>query len=116
MDTVWVQCMQWIAGTLKVMVCMVYSSFVLDLKLISIGGVKHFGDLVQNALAFRRVAALNGAEDTGIEMSIQDLCADFVERALDGLDLPDDVDAVFILFQHPLNSADVSFNGFESLN
>jgi hypothetical protein len=80
--------------------------------LAAIGSVENFGNLCQHTLALGRVFTLDCAQDTGIKVAIKDLSADFVERALDGLDLPDDVDTIFVFFQHPLNAADMSFNGF----
>jgi hypothetical protein len=80
--------------------------------LAAVSSVKNFGNLCQHTLALSGVFTLDGAQDTGVEVTIEDLSTDFIKRALNGLDLPDDVNAVLIFFQHPLNAADVSFNGF----
>lgn len=80
---------------------------------VPVGGIEYLSDLIEDSLPFRRVTALDGAQNAGVQVPIQNLGADLVERTLDGLDLADNVDAIFILLQHPLNPTDVPLYRFE---
>jgi hypothetical protein len=49
-------------------------------------------------------------------MFIQDSSAYFVQRRLNCLDLPNDINTVLIFFQHMLDASYVTLNGFKALN
>jgi hypothetical protein len=49
-------------------------------------------------------------------MLVQDLCTDFVQGALHSLDLPDYVNAIRIIFQHALHTAQMALGCFQSFD
>ena len=78
-----------------------------------VGHLEHLGDLLENPLPLSGVPALDRGRDTGIQVIVEDLRAYLVQGRADGLYLPNNVYAVFILLDHADDSAEVTFYGFE---
>jgi len=68
---------------------------------------------MHHTLALFRLLAANGSYDTAIQVIGKDDAVELFERALDSLGLLDDVNAVRIILNHPLDSAHMAFNRFE---
>ena len=79
-------------------------------------GLEHIQQFLQDPFALRGVVALNSLDQARIEVMVEDLRADLVEGRLDSLDLADDIDAVFTLLDHALDSTQVSFCDLKAAN
>lgn len=75
---------------------------------------RHFedlGDFLQYAFTLRLIIALDSSNDTGIEMPLQDLRANFIQRRFDGLHLADHIDTISIFFDHANDATQMAFDG-----
>jgi hypothetical protein len=74
------------------------------------GEAVDFCDLSQHALPLSHVFAPHRCDQAGVDMAVEDAGVEFAQRGLDGLDLPDQIDAVGVTLHHPLYSADVALD------
>jgi hypothetical protein len=79
------------------------------------GGFKDISDLLQNALAVSGVIAAHSRDQAGVEVLFQDDCTDLIESSLGSMNLLDDVNAVFIFFDHALDATQVPLNIFQPM-
>jgi NADPH-dependent curcumin reductase CurA len=66
-------------------------------------------------LPFGSILTTDGGDHAGIEVFFEDIGTDLVQSCLDCLNLPDDIYAVGVFFQHALNSAQMPFRDAQAL-
>ena len=64
----------------------------------------------------RRVAGLERAGDAVADVLVEDLERERLERRVDGGDLGEDVDAVAVVLDHPLDAAHLAFDAVQALD
>lgn len=83
--------------------------YVLLVCLLPVRRFEDFQHFFEHPLAFGGVFALDGGDDAGFQMGVQDLGANFVESRLHSLNLADDVYAVGIFSDHADDAAQMAF-------
>jgi hypothetical protein len=61
---------------------------------------KDFCDFLEDPFAFLAIVTLDGSDDAGIQVLLQDPGADLVKSRFHSLDLTDDIDAIGIFLHH----------------
>jgi len=87
-----------------------------ELHLECIRRVEDLEQFMDDALAFIGLLATQGSGDTAIQVIRKNDAVELFEGALDGLRLLEDVDAIGIFLNHPLDAAHMPLDAFESVD
>jgi hypothetical protein len=77
-------------------------------------GLKNLGDLIEHTLTFFPVFTADGRDHTRVHVFLKDDLIDFIQGSVYGMDLPDDINAIFTLIDHAADSGDMTFDGFQT--
>jgi hypothetical protein len=93
---------------------LLYSFFLLSSAILDFGCcIKYIDNFLQDLFPGFFVFSPDSRDQAGMKMILQDVNADLIESGLDSVDLPDDIDAVGIILDHPLHTPDVTFDRFQ---
>src|SRR5688572_28972354 len=109
------QCPQLMFGTFTVLFVMIV--FLFSRSRYSSRpsrGLEDLEQLAQHTLASRRIGSAHGVRHTRVQVMVEEQPADLLQRSLDPRDLVHDVDAVFAVLDHALDTPHVSLDALQS--